>query len=127
TDEQQPGKQMDREVYRPIGPWGQAAPRVIQREGEADQRPASDRALRRPQEHVTQRPEMADMAVFDNRTLIIEHERRGETVRVDRQPAGEEQDRPQPRWTPGSMFTFLGRAPRGKCVRSRPVRPAFRT
>jgi hypothetical protein len=35
---------------------------------------------------ITKRPELVDVGVLDNRTVIIEYERRGKTVDVGRQP-----------------------------------------
>jgi hypothetical protein len=41
-------------------------------------------------QRITKRPELADVCVFDNRTVIIEYERRGKAVDVGRQPGDEE-------------------------------------
>jgi hypothetical protein len=81
-EQHQRGEQMNGEVGQSIADDVEAAEGVVDRKRQVDDRSSGDRRVRSRRQGNTQRPELPDLRVVDDRGTVIEDERGRETVQV---------------------------------------------
>jgi len=94
VEEQQRAERVQRHVDQVVACDVETAPRVVQREREAGQRPPGDGRIGRRQQDPVEIGEIPDIGVLHDGALIVEHEGAVEPVGVDGRHDEHERRRP---------------------------------
>jgi hypothetical protein len=95
AERQQRANQVDRDVAGVIAANVEAADRIVEGEGQIDDRAPGNRSVGLRNKHARRLPPLTNLAVVDDRRLVVENKRAGQAVRIG-EKSGDDDERGAP-------------------------------